>query len=78
MNATFYTHPNTKRRARIRETLIPGSFVAELECLFGFGWSNAAIDLREPSHRWWPHNSVYADCVGTFDQCVRALGMRGY
>lgn len=62
---------------RIRQ-LINGKFVAELKRGFWPFVYWTAIDLREPKFTWSPSSAWYRDCMGTEEECKRALASRGF
>lgn len=62
-------------RARIRQ-VCDGRFIAEVARGFLFPkWYG--VDLISSPFCWDKENGNYRDCLGTRDQCVRALAQRG-
>ena len=66
-----------RQGGRLRQ-LIDGRWVAEER----HGWwifaKWIAIDLRTPRHLWTPDCQFYKDCIGTYEEAIRGLSMRGF
>ena len=66
-----------RQGGRLRQ-LIDGRWVAEER----HGWwifaKWIAIDLRTPRHLWKPDCQFYKDCIGTYEEAIRGLSMRGF
>lgn len=66
-----------RQGGRLRQ-LIDGRWVAEIR----HGWwifaKWIAIDLRTPGHLWTPNSQFYEDCIGTHEDAIRGLALRGF
>jgi hypothetical protein len=62
-------------RARIRQ-VCDGRFIAEVVrgALFP-KWHG--VDLRSSPYCWDKENGNYRDCIGTQEECLKALALRG-
>ncbi len=66
-----------RQGGRLRQ-LIDGRWVAEER----HGWwifaKWIAIDLRTPCYLWTPDCQFYKDWIGTYEDAIRGLAMRGF
>jgi hypothetical protein len=65
------------RKYRIRQ-LIDGRFLVEEQVGFWLFKEWLAIDLKAPNYLWWPDSSYYRDCIGCYNDCIKALASRGH